>query len=671
VIDTGVQSSHPFLSGQVVSEACLSGNLDQPDLAVCPGDDPTFAVGPGTGEPCPFNGCAHGTHVAGIVAGKNGPASAPSGTAPGAKLLAIQAASKDLDPASCAQQALTTPCPVFYDVDLVDGLWISFQEANALDLAAVNMSVGSGLFGSACDAEKANYKELIDALRDIGVATVVATGNNGSIDAVAAPACVSSAVRVGNVNSATVQVWGSSNSSSELDLLAPGVSVRSSVPGGGFAILTGTSMAAPHVAGAFAILRQANPTSTVAQLTDQLKTTGRPVTDTRNGLTRSLIQLDEAIPRSKGTFHPVTPTRLLDTRTGNGAPRARLAPGQTIELQVTGRGGVPASGVSAVILNVTAVTPSSVGFVTLWPSGTLRPVASNLNLTAGDVRPNLVTVRVGASGRVSLYNANGSVDLVADLAGWYDRHDEGGNSGSRYHPVHPARVLDTRIGIGRPAGKVGPGGTVTLDITDQLGSPIPAGATAVTLNLTATDATTGTFITAWPAGQGRPLASNVNVGPNQTRPNLVTVRLRSDGSLSLYNNAGTVNLVADVQGWYDTDPDGSRFVPRSPNRLLDTRSGPAPGPGSTTELQVGGRAGIPPTATATVLNLTAIKPTRAGFVTVHAADVARPTASNLNLSPGIDTPNLVTTRHSGAGLIRIYNDTGITHFAADISGWFE
>jgi hypothetical protein len=671
VIDTGVQSTHPFLSGQVVAEACLSGNFDQPELGVCPGPDPTFAVGVGTGQPCTFNGCEHGTHVAGTVAGKNGPLTAPSGVAPGTKIFAIQTASRNLSSTQCNSQGLTAPCPAFYDVDLVDALWQSFNNANALGLAAVNLSLGGGQFTSACDGTLPNYAEMINALRNVGVATVAATGNNGFTSSISAPACIASAVRVGNVDDSTLQVWGSSNSSSQLDLLAPGRSIQSSVPGGGFASFTGTSMATPHVAGAFAVMGQAYPGATVTQVLDQLKGTGRPITDARNGITRSLVQLDEAVPKSKGTFHPLDPVRLLDTRTGNGAPRARLGPGQVIELQVTGRGGVPSTGVSAVVLNVTAVAPSAVGYVTLWPTGSLRPLASNLNLTPADVRPNLVTVRTGAHGRVSLFNANGSVDLVADVSGWYDRHDAGGNSGARYRSVVPTRVLDTRDGTGAAAGEVGPGGSVTLDVTDQPGSPVPGDATAVILNVTATDATTGTYITAWPAAEARPLASNLNLGPGQTRPNLVTVKLSDDGSFSLYNNLGTVHLVADVQGWYTNDPSAARFVARTPTRLLDTRAGTPLGPATTRNLQVTNVANVPAGASAIVVNFTAVNPSAAGFVTVYPGDSSLPLASNLNLVPHVDTPNLVVARVPSSGQLRYYNDLGTTHFVADVAGWFE
>src|SRR5690606_15658742 len=137
----------------------------------------------------------------------------------------------------------------------------------------------------------------------------------------------------------------------------------------------------------------------------------------------------------------LVPARLLDTRNGTGAAEARVGAGDSVDLQVTGRGGVPESGVGAVVLNVTAVSPTAASFVTVWPTGEVMPEVSNLNTAPGDVVPNLVVVKVGRGGQVSLYNAFGEVDLLADVAGWFPE-------GSGLEPLVPARVLDTRAGNG-------------------------------------------------------------------------------------------------------------------------------------------------------------------------------------------------------------------------------
>jgi hypothetical protein len=282
---------------------------------------------------------------------------------------------------------------------------------------------------------------------------------------------------------------------------------------------------------------------------------------------------------------------------------------------------------------------------------------------------------MGANGKVSLYNAAGAVDLIADVAGWYD--EETSNTGSYYHAASPTRVLDTRIGMGALQAKVGPAGKLTIDVTNVSPtlSPIPAGATAAVVNLVGTGATAGTHVTAYPADLADPpVASNLNLSPGQTRPNLAIVPLDADGNLTLYNNAGAIDLIADIQGWYDSTP-GFRFVPKSPSRILDTRinlgkSG-ALGAGQSFALQVTGRGNVPTTDVAgVVMNLTSTGVNVGGFVTVYPDGVTLPTASNLNLEIGKDVPNLVASALPGNGRARIYNAVGSVHLIGDVAGWF-
>ena len=125
-------------------------------------------------------------------------------------------------------------------------------------------------------------------------------------------------------------------------------------------------------------------------------------------------------PTDQGSYSALTPARVLDTRTGTGAPQAAVGSGGVVALQVTGRGGVPTSRVAAVVLNVTAVSPATAGYLTAYPSGTQRPAVSNLNFVKGQTVPNLVVVPVGSDGKVALFNGSfGSVQMVADVAGYY------------------------------------------------------------------------------------------------------------------------------------------------------------------------------------------------------------------------------------------------------------
>ena len=384
-----------------------------------------------------------------------------------------------------------------------------------------------------------------------------------------------------------------------------------------------------------------------------------------------------------GAFHPLMPARVLDTRSGVGAAAAKAGPGATLGLQVAGRGGVPASGVSAVVLNITVTDPTATGYVTTWPAGEARPLASNLNFTPGQTVPNLVVVKVGAGGRVNLFNSAGTTHIVADVAGWYGSYLA--SLGSNFKPLPPTRILDTRTGLGGGPGKMGPGWPMDVQVTGRGGVPA-TGVAAVVLNVTVTEPDAVSFLTAWPPHWDRPLASNLNFGPGQTVANLVVVKVGEGGRVSLFNNAGWVHVVADVAGWYPIAPvTPTAGVPPTPvgtynalppSRLLDTRTGAgAPGgklgAGGTLALQVTGRGGVPPGAvSAVVLNVTAVDPASGGYVTVWPSGDARPLASNLNVATGRTVPNLVVVKIGAGGKVNLFNGAGAMHLVADVAGWY-
>jgi hypothetical protein len=371
-------------------------------------------------------------------------------------------------------------------------------------------------------------------------------------------------------------------------------------------------------------------------------------------------------------YTPLSPARLLDTRTGTGVPAGKLGPDGTINLKVTGVGGVPAAGVTAVALNMTVTGASGPdSFLTVWPRGSPRPLASNLNFSAGVSVPNLVKAAVGPDGNVSIYNSRGTVDVVADVQGWYS--NTGG--GSAFVPTNPTRVLDTRTGTGAPVGQVGPGGTIQLGVTGVGGVPA-SGVTAVVLNMTV-DRATGpeSFLTVWPAGGPRPNASNLNFTSGPASTNLVVAQVGADGKVAIYNNTGATDVIADVAGWFG--PVGSRYFSISPTRILDTRNGTGTGttvrlgPGGTIDLPVAGVGGVPPSGVASVvLNVTVTDPTGPeSFLTLFPSGTARPLASNLNFVAGETVPNLVVVRVQN-GRVSIFNNLGATHVVADVQGWF-
>ncbi|MEV6152407.1 S8 family serine peptidase [Nonomuraea sp. NPDC052129] len=296
VLDTGVAVKHPFLGGRVIEQACFSPiDADYGATSLCPNGTAT-QTGAGSADsesgPCADAAldCDHGTHVAGIAIGDgtNVAGAPPAGVAPGAKLVAIQVFSKFTTDDFCGVGA--APCVLSFTSAQVAGLEkvLQLKEAGTA-LVAANLSLGGGQYTSACDTDP--RKPAIDALLAAGVATVVAAGNNGYGDAVSAPACVPSAITVGSTTD-TDEVSAFSNRGPLLDLFAPGTSIVSSVPGNSFGSLSGTSMAAPHVAGALAVLRQAFPQASIGQLEAAMESAGKPIAYT--SATTPRLRLDSA-----------------------------------------------------------------------------------------------------------------------------------------------------------------------------------------------------------------------------------------------------------------------------------------------------------------------------------------------------------------------------------------
>lgn len=290
ILDTGVDATHPWLAGRVVHEACFAASWL--GSAIAAGDCPngySHQRGTGSARPCAFSSkCAHGTHVAHTAAGYYG-------VAPGTRIIAVQVFHRD-----------AAGNPTYWESDLIWALYEVYQLRSTYRIAAVNMSLGGGRYTGICDGGSADYLAgWISALRSAGIATVVAAGNDDWSNAVRRPACVSSAVVVGN---STLTAGGSdavfgktvdgSNSSKLVDLLAPGTDICSAVPGNRYEChWVGTSMAAPHVTGAMAVLRQRRPGATVSAVVIALKGSGPGVTDSRNGLVRTRINVVGALNR--------------------------------------------------------------------------------------------------------------------------------------------------------------------------------------------------------------------------------------------------------------------------------------------------------------------------------------------------------------------------------------
>lgn len=288
ILDTGVDKTHPFLTGKVVSEACYSTPFQTGDASLCPNGQ-SSQIGSGAAAPCSISECSHGTFIAGIAAG-NDPTVLP-GFAKGANIIAVQVFHEDNTIADCGS---TTPCVVASDSDILSGLEYVYNLRNSFSIAAVNLSLGGDSFTSYCDSSFPQYKSEFDTLQSVGIAPVVAAGNDGDINALDAPACISSAISVGSTSDSD-QISSFSDRASFLSLLAPGQSVTSSIPGGGTSTESGTSFATPAVAGAFAILKQKNPSASVGTILSGLRTSGQSIYDAESGLYFPRIEVDSAV----------------------------------------------------------------------------------------------------------------------------------------------------------------------------------------------------------------------------------------------------------------------------------------------------------------------------------------------------------------------------------------
>jgi hypothetical protein len=263
-----------------------------------------------------------------------------------------------------------------------------------------------------------------------------------------------------------------------------------------------------------------------------------------SGSTDLIVDLQGYHP-STAEFVATQPERLLDTRVAGqkGYTGSKPTSGQTITLHVTGVGNVKVpNDAGAVMLNVTATGSDAEGFITVYPCGSPVPTASNLNLAPGIDRANLVAAKIGTGGNVCLFVSQGT-DVIADVQGYAP-------AASSFVGTMPERVLDTRPGgpVNYSGSKPIAGQTIELRVVGSGTSNVPADAGTVMLNLTATDSATGGFITVYPCGTARPLASNLNF-TGLTTPNLVAAKVGAGGRVCIYTSDST-HLIADIAGYF-------------------------------------------------------------------------------------------------------------------------
>jgi DNA-binding beta-propeller fold protein YncE len=415
-------------------------------------------------------------------------------------------------------------------------------------------------------------------------------------------------------------------------------------------------------------------------------------------------------PIPPGPYTGVPPFRICDTRpiapgvlanqcnSGSGAhgPLGPLAT-RAITVGITGS-GVPPTGVSAVVVNLTAIAPSQTTYLTLYPSNGSRPLTSNITPAGGQVVANLVEVAV-SSGQFNIFNDAGTINVAIDIEGWVSTTSSA--TTGLYNPITPTRICDTRSGSGinvNQCDRTGPrpilaGHPLTFDVHGS-GSPVPStGVSAVVFNLTAITPTAGTVLTAYPSNVSTPKASNINVPAGAVIPNRVIVPVPAhcvapNCTVSIANGVGSVNVAVDIDGWYtdSTGTQGAQFSGVAPSRLCDTRSGngndpgcakAAVGAGGVLNILVAGRAGIPPMSgssppVAVVINVTAVEATSGTYVNAYSSDaLGPPRVSDLNVLVGQADTNLVVVQVGSDGTINFYNNVGSVELVVDVFGYYS
>ena len=412
-------------------------------------------------------------------------------------------------------------------------------------------------------------------------------------------------------------------------------------------------------------------------------------------------------------YTPVSPYRILST-SNTGGP---LGPGAVRTLQVTGVGSgtqIPANATAAVI-NVTEVSGSASSLLTVYPYGTTRPTASNLNFAPHTAIANLVTVTLGphsGQGWIDIYNALGSVNVDVDVEGYFAAPATVGAVQGLFHPIAPVRVCDTRAHSPTPFctahGALGQGDSMMINFAVTGGLPSDGSAGAAVVNLTGVAGTSFTYVSLFPPvngacpygpGHASPFSTlNLLAGAVQANRVMVALGPASSGGLDdaicVYNALGTINVVIDANGWFGSasapaSPAGYQFQALPPTRICDTRVSTysctegAIGANASRLTPVAGAVDIPaytsPTlVVAVIANLTAITPTAPTYLTLYPANLTRPpTASDVNLNPGVVLPNLAVVELDTVasnpydGEVYLYNGAGSVNAVIDIEGWFQ
>ena len=388
ILDTGIRKTHQFFTGKTVIEACRALGRDGSSGA---GDCPNGqAIQNGAGSAVHYDssyaGYDHGTHVSGIAAGNYG---SLAGMAKNANIIAVKIFSK-FTAADCGD----SPCVMSWDSDQIAGLNYVYSLRGTYNIAAANMSLGGGSNASFCDS--ASQKAAVDLLRGVGIATAIATGNNGYCDYISSPACISTSVSVGSTTKSDGESEFNNWDSVTQRLFAPGSSIRSATgeSNSSYAYWSGTSMATPHVTGAWALIKQAYPAGTVTEILAALQSTGQAITSVCDGYTAAISRIkiyEAAMSLADGTHYTLT-TAADPAAGGTVAPAGSTShiEGQVVQVTATAKKGYIFTGWTGALTGI--VNPASV---------TMNADKSvTAHFTAGKIlnAPVLLEPAAGASG---------------------------------------------------------------------------------------------------------------------------------------------------------------------------------------------------------------------------------------------------------------------------------
>jgi hypothetical protein len=687
ILDTGVEAAHSFFGGRVVEEACYALGADGSSTAP-EGDCPnglTSQTGPGSGAACTYAPaeCFHGTHVAGISAGSD---ATLFGVAPAASVMSIQVFSR-FEGTSCGGG--TSPCARTWRSDQIRALEQVYALRDTYHFAAVNMSLGGQRHFEHCDSDP--RKTVIDNLLSVGIPTVVASGNNGFVDSVSTPACISTAVAVGaTYDDTAIASFSNTGAGSLIDLVAPGQYIVSAELGGLYGSRSGTSMAAPHVAGAYAALRDYSPSLSASDMLTRLTSTGKAVTDGRTGAdgrSHPSIRVFNAgpgsDPPSNDAFASATDILLATSYSTSQSTVAATAE----EGEPTSSCFSPGS-FGSVWFRFTASVDTTVTFASAGSGfdtgvaaytgsavSSLTEVACNDDSAAGVTDSSMAFP--AAAGTTYYLQVRGAGAATGSLS---LQLSAPGQVGMSFVPMTPCAVFDTRFGGG---GAVAHGEARAFQVTGAVpttqggaGCPAPpAEAAAVMLNLVALTPGSGGNLKIAPAGVV-PGGGVVNYLTGVTNSSALPVEVDAAGRVEVTPNTGVPLDVRGVVLGYYLRPGASvagttplSFVPITPCAVFDTRDAAAGAvahgearsfqvTGSLPGTQGAGACTAPPVeAKAVAVNLVALSPTTGGNLKAAAAGVT-PDGGVVNFSPGLTNSNEVPVDVDDSGMIAVTPNTG-------------